>query len=752
MAVEVPSPNGRSASPASAVNSGAPEAGTTNGAEPAKPKFIVGMIYPPPDIRTIVDSTAGFVAVSANPIQFEEKIRENHRQDPKFSFLNPADPYHAYYRHRIERTREGDVDGADRSVVPTPAAETARPDGPLSTAPKEPPTLPFVVEVPHKSALDLDILKLTALFTARRGPTFLRSLSVREGRNYQFDFLRPDHSLFSYFNRIVEQYSRVLYPPPEDIEKIESFKTPEGRDRFLKDAKARGEWQRYETEREAKRAKERDEEAIAFAEIDWHDFAIVQTIEFTQADAQSELPAPMTILEMEELTEKQKRVAAMITEDTAPEVEAHKASQAAADAAAAASQSAVSSVNGVKNGMDAVDDDDEEQKQVLAMQEAEQLSKAKELQARSVESGAPMKIRTDYIPKSIKERNAKAAVTTCTICGQQIPVNELDEHMRIELLDPRWKSQRDTLEARKAQASELQRGADVGSALKQLARARGDLFDGDDEKRRQQEEEERLRRKEREKAVWDGHTASKESTLNKYQAHVNFDEQIAAIHKAHGLGQADVSTIGPTIGPNINPIPTTSTLPPPPLSLPQNPNTLAASHPNAVITAEPQPASATSYAPTQLPLPPGGAAAGMHPSRLAALGGNLSGRPADGAPEGEPIAKRPRIERIEGHYYPEEDWINMHPEAITLSVQLPNYSEKSEWNLNGAVITIPDIPLTLLVSSLRDRIIANVKANIPASRIRLSFRNKMLTNANTLASYNMDDDDLVVMTLKEARK
>ena len=159
----------------------------------------------------------------------------------------------------------------------------------------------------------------------------------------------------------------------------------------------------------------------------------------------------------------------------------------------------------------------------------------------------------------VKERNSKATVTTCTICGQQIPVNELDEHMRIELLDPRWKSQRDALEARKAQASELQRGmswylfsvgfflndypglfflgADVGSALKQLARARGDLFDGDDEKRRQQEEEERLRRKEREKAVWDGHTASKESTLNKYQAHVNFDEQIAAIHKAHGLGQ-----------------------------------------------------------------------------------------------------------------------------------------------------------------------------------------------------------------------
>ena len=223
---------------------------------------------------------------------------------------------------------------------------------------------------------------------------------MREGRNYQFDFLRPDHSLFSYFNRIVEQYSRILYPPPEDIEKIETFKTPEGRAKFLKDARARGEWQRYETEREARRAKERDEEAIAFAEIDWHDFAIVQTIEFTQADAQSELPAPMTILEMEELTEKQKRMAAMITEDTAPEVEAHKASQAAADAAAAA-EHAFNAATAKRTRADMDDiSDDEEQKEALAKQEAEQLSKAKELQARFVESGAPMKIRTDYVPKS----------------------------------------------------------------------------------------------------------------------------------------------------------------------------------------------------------------------------------------------------------------------------------------------------------------------------------------------------------------
>ena len=55
-------------------------------------------------------------------------------------------------------------------------------------------------------------------------------------------------------------------------------------------------------------------------------------------------------------------------------------------------------------------------------------------------------------------------MTTCAVCGQQVPVDELQEHMRIELLDPKWKSQRDALETRRAQLTELQSGANVESS------------------------------------------------------------------------------------------------------------------------------------------------------------------------------------------------------------------------------------------------------------------------------------------------
>lgn len=54
-----------------------------------------------------------------------------------------------------------------------------------------------------------DIVKLTAQFVARNGRQFLTNLMNREQRNYQFDFLRPQHSLFNYFTKLLEQYTKV---------------------------------------------------------------------------------------------------------------------------------------------------------------------------------------------------------------------------------------------------------------------------------------------------------------------------------------------------------------------------------------------------------------------------------------------------------------------------------------------------------------------------------------------------------------
>lgn len=277
---------------------------------------------------------------------------------------------------------------------------------------------------------------------------------------------------------MVEQYSKVLYPSKSILEKLEALTTSLGRTQLLSEARERGTWDAYQRERSTKREKERDAEALAFAEIDWHDFAIVQTIEFTQADAQSELPNPMTVADVETMTLSQKRMAAMIAETMEPEVEAAKAGLDAAEAAEKAAQHALNEAAAQDTTMDSGDEEDAKSKEDEKKKQEEMLARARELQARSTELGEPMKIRKDYVPKcgcspfylalmcanrleliALAARNAnKAATTQCSICGQQIPIDELDEHMRIELLDPKWKSQRDALEARRAQAHELQLG------------------------------------------------------------------------------------------------------------------------------------------------------------------------------------------------------------------------------------------------------------------------------------------------------
>ncbi|KDQ59456.1 hypothetical protein JAAARDRAFT_191976 [Jaapia argillacea MUCL 33604] len=749
------------------------------------PRFSSGLILPPPEIKSIIDRTASFVAKTANPPLFEDKIRENQRNDPKFSFLHPADPYHAYYRHRLDKVARGEED------EPMAQGQVKEDEGvPVEVkvvdVGLEPPVTEFILDLPNISAIDLDIMKLTALFTAQRGRGFLAALSNREGRNYQFDFLRPNHSLFGCFNRLVEQYRRVLFPSKDILETLKSRAQESDRWKTLDLGRKYAKWERSKLEKEKRREDDKEAERIAFAEIDWHDYAIVQTIEFTAADVQAELPPPMSVQEVENMTLAQKRMAAMVMENTAEDVEAHRAKQAAAEAEAAAAVGAAGEADG-DAAMEESDDEDGEAQQRKRREDEERRreeERARAIQASSLEAGGPMKIRTDYVPK-VGAKSKQAATTTCSICGQQVPVDELQEHMRIELLDPRWKSQRDVLEARKAQASELQRGANVVSSLKNLARTRVDIFgeEIDEERRKREEEEERAKRKEREKVVWDGHTASKANTLDKFSTNVNFDEQIAAIHRSKGLGPQEVGAIGPGIGPVAAPPPAMTSLPPPPVSLPAPPQQ-APGYSAATISSGPQPASMPLAQPTPVMLPPlhyqGLGASqpfgyqppqqtsmspsmpmGMSPAgRMGAVGtppqtGMV--RSADemegGGGDEMPPAKRQKVAKLPGgQLYPEADWIAMHPHPISLQVQLPDDPSKPEWKLDGKIVVIPDLPLNLFVSTLRDRILQVTGSSVAASKIRLSQGGKMLTNANSIGSYNLEDEDLVVLSVRDPKK
>lgn len=258
-----------------------------------------------------------------------DRIRQ--RGAARFSFINAEDPFHGYYQHRLELIKSGKAD-ADGSGTPLGAASTEEPKKPAvpdDGRPKVPQPEPFdfLLDLPTMSPADYDVLKLTALFVARNGRKFQGELATREKANYQFDFLQPSHSLFSVFNKLVQHYSQILIV---DQKRIEALKSQAGlsrgadvgeRERRRLGRKAlKGEvadrvaWTAWEAAQRQKEADEEEARRIAFAEIDWQDFVVVNTVELTEADEEAELDAPKSLSEIVNMSMRDKHTEAMVME------------------------------------------------------------------------------------------------------------------------------------------------------------------------------------------------------------------------------------------------------------------------------------------------------------------------------------------------------------------------------------------------------------------------------------------------------
>lgn len=61
----------------------------------------------------------------------------------------------------------------------------------------------------------------------------------------------------------------------------------------------------------------------------------------------------------------------------------------------------------------------------------------------------------------------------CPQCNLPIPSNELEEHMRIEMLDPKWKEQKAKAESKSASSNLYQEGA--ASNLKRMTASMYDM-------------------------------------------------------------------------------------------------------------------------------------------------------------------------------------------------------------------------------------------------------------------------------------
>ncbi|KAF4548357.1 Pre-mRNA splicing factor PRP21-like protein [Elsinoe fawcettii] len=444
-----------------------------------------GVIIPPKDTRTFVEKTAAVIVRRGEA--FERGILDKLDEQPKLSFLKADDYFNAYYQWRKKEIAEGrgypDVDGA---VMNTSSKPKRR-------GPEPPSDFTFSARMPTLSAVDLEVIKLTALFYAARGTGWFQKFSQIKGQNPQFGFLKPQHSCNGFFTRLVDQYRLLINSDSgEGLEKRnERIKELEHnvQDKYhiLDRAKQRAEFVKYQETQKEKKEQEQEDEKIAYAQIDWHDFTLVGTIEFTESDDNVELPPPPSLNDLQSASLEQRATVGtgMRLEEAFPtdEIFFNATNPVAQPSPAPSSQPQVPQPPHMPYAPTPPQATPSPAPYIPQQAQQGDSSRIAEIQAESERAAAaraaatgsgPMRIKDNYIPRAQALRKG-ASTSLCPICKQQIPNESFEEHVRIEQLSPQWREQ--TRKAQERSATTNLSTVDVANNLKRLASQRGDVFD-----------------------------------------------------------------------------------------------------------------------------------------------------------------------------------------------------------------------------------------------------------------------------------
>ncbi|KAK7221678.1 hypothetical protein V2G26_009681 [Clonostachys chloroleuca] len=173
--------------------------------------------------------------------------------------------------------------------------------------PPKPPDFQFSARMPHINQKDLDVIRLTALFVAKNGRQFMTQLAQRETGNPQFQFLIPNHTFHNFFQHIIDQYTKLLRAGGVDGEGGKQqqevmdglAKDVKDKLRILNRARERAEYSKFQESEKQKKEEEEEEKKAEFLRIDWGDFVVVETINFTESDEKANLPPPTNLAELQ---------------------------------------------------------------------------------------------------------------------------------------------------------------------------------------------------------------------------------------------------------------------------------------------------------------------------------------------------------------------------------------------------------------------------------------------------------------------
>jgi len=711
-----------------------------------------GFVQPPTEIKVLIDKTADWVARQGDI--FERKIITSQKDNPQFGFLHVGNPYFAYYQLKIREIRreeliavEGDLESIDNAALekirfkkkflgevsdesvpamnmkrkretPVPNMENLRP----------PEMEVWLIEKPNISAQQDDIIKLAAQYIARNGRSFQNGLMEREHKNQMFDFLQPLHPLHGYFKKLMQDYTKVLLPDREMLPKLLAVNS--NPKLIVEKIMNKIQWYRAQQRNMDKKRQEEEAERNAMAMIDWHDFVVVQTIDWEE-DEEEEAPAPAL-----------------------PGVPASSVTPAGPVLPQ-------QSIPPKKEEDDSVEMElDEEGDEELLSGQA--------------------KVLSGFDPRA---RPGISAPRFIAPGGHQVNLSEASEHMKIYLSNHQAR-EKIKKSAAAERDSNLADNSEMLNSLKEFAARRTDIF-GDEEVGIGAKIGER--KKKEVKPAWDGHTASATRVVQELVGG-KIDEQIKAMHKTTTTATTTAtSKIGPAVDDKAVPPAATIIRPgaPPGLATSQTPPGLG---PAGVRTVAPPPGLGI-----QAPPPGMGYAAASHMAMHPMMGmgrGMMMGAPPGlaGAPppgglptpaglpmqrpagllrppvdiapapvnmkssmggDDEPPSKRQKISDDNGlTLVPEREWLELHSDPVTVVIRVPQSDTKSPWPLHGQALRL-QTPISETVRSLKE-LIGSTLNSMPVNKQKL--RTEVLgylKDNHTLAYYNFIDGQELELGIKE---
>lgn len=416
---------------------------------------------PPEDIRQTIDKTIGYVV--KNGISFEQRLLANN-SDHKFDFLLDNHEFYGYYKWKL-----GQLIGDTNSEDVTDDTEKSI---------EKPRDLKFLTKLPAISTMDLEIVKLVALFTAVNGQEYLKRLLDHErklGNVAQFEFTKKTHSLHPLFVSYIDQYKLVKdYFQDKESEEVKKLHQRLISEDVLELAYNRAQYNKEHKLKVRNKRKQQEQVQVHYASIDWQDFVMVGKIEFDAIDEVQELPVPLNRDDLiyRSLESKQK------------EVVPKKAKERQISGGLPTTNERGQKMTDLptKNHEKVSPKDHEKAKDHKKdgpngdNQDISESSKTT-----SVKPPKGMKIRAagESRLKKSKPTNDETKIK-CPITGEMIPELKFDNHLKTLLRDPRYKQEQDNFIRKNFSYASNLTTDQVYENIKRLVRKRGgDELEGD---------------------------------------------------------------------------------------------------------------------------------------------------------------------------------------------------------------------------------------------------------------------------------